>query len=130
MTLASEVRPATVGTEEVLTVSGLAKRFGDRVAVDDISFTVAPGETYGLLGPNGAGKTTTIRLVCGLLRADRGSCVIAGRPVGPSEVGAKRLVGYVPQEVALYPELTAQGEPSVLRAPVPAGWTRVAAKGR
>ncbi|TCM50576.1 ABC transporter family protein [Kribbella sp. VKM Ac-2568] len=90
MTLANQARPVLVATEQVLTVTGLEKRFGDRVAVDDVSFTVAPGETYGLLGPNGAGKTTTIRLVCGLLRADHGGCVIAGRPVGPSGVGAAR----------------------------------------
>ena len=58
-------------TQEVLVASELAKRFGDREAVAGVSFHVAPGETYGLLGPNGAGKTTTIRMVCGLLRADR-----------------------------------------------------------
>ncbi|GAA3592375.1 ABC transporter ATP-binding protein [Kribbella ginsengisoli] len=97
--------PATA--DEVLTVDGLSKRFGDRTAVDGVSFTVAPGETYGLLGPNGAGKTTTIRLVCGLLHPDGGRCSIAGRAVSTSAVEAKELVGYVPQEVALYPDLTA-----------------------
>ncbi|WP_327635211.1 ABC transporter ATP-binding protein [Kribbella sp. NBC_00482] len=91
-----------------LSVAHLGKRFGDRVAVDDVSFTVAPGETYGLLGPNGAGKTTTIRLVCGLLRADRGEVLLAGSPVGPAIPDAKRHIGYVPQEIALYPDLTAR----------------------
>jgi ABC-2 type transport system ATP-binding protein len=93
---------------EVLTTSRLAKRFGDRVAVDDVSFHVAPGETYGLLGPNGAGKTTTIRMVCGLLQPDAGSVVVAGQPVGPTSIAAKALIGYVPQDIALYPDLTAR----------------------
>ena len=91
-----------------LSAAHLGKRFGDRVAVDDVSFTVAPGETYGLLGPNGAGKTTTIRLVCGLLKADRGEVLVAGSPVGPAMPDAKRHIGYVPQEIALYPDLTAR----------------------
>lgn len=108
VTLARTERQETVGTGQVLTVSRLEKRFGDRLAVDGVGFEVAAGETYGLLGPNGAGKTTTIRLVCGLLKPDRGGCVIAGQPVGTTTVGAKELVGYVPQEVALYPDLTAE----------------------
>ena len=58
--------------EPVLCCTDLVRRFGDRTAVDDVSFSVGSGETYGLLGPNGAGKTTTIRVVCGLLRADSG----------------------------------------------------------
>jgi ABC-2 type transport system ATP-binding protein len=95
-------------TEEVLVASGLTKRFGDREAVAGVSFHVAAGETYGLLGPNGAGKTTTIRLVCGLLGADAGTVSIAGRPMTASTVEAKALVGYVPQDVALYPDLTAR----------------------
>lgn len=59
----------------------LTRRFGTRVAVDDVSFQVAYGETYGLLGPNGAEKTTTIRLVCGLLSAHGGEVTVAGMPV-------------------------------------------------
>jgi ABC-2 type transport system ATP-binding protein len=93
---------------EVLTASRLAKRFGDRVAVDDVSFHVAPGETYGLLGPNGAGKTTTIRMVCGLLQPDAGSVVVAGHPVSATSIAAKAVIGYVPQDIALYPDLTAR----------------------
>jgi ABC-2 type transport system ATP-binding protein len=99
---------APVMTDEVLVASDLAKSFGDRAAVAGVSFHVPPGETYGLLGPNGAGKTTTIRLVCGLLRADSGTVSIAGRPVTVSAVETKALVGYVPQDVALYPDLTAR----------------------
>lgn len=92
----------------VLVVSHLGKRFDDRVAVDDVSFEVAAGETYGLLGPNGAGKTTTIRMVCGLLRPDTGEARIAGQRVSTTATLAKRYVGYVPQDIALYPDLTAR----------------------
>lgn len=99
---------ARVGRDAVLSVTGLVKRFGDRLAVDGVSFAVAPGETYGLLGPNGAGKTTTIRMICGLLRAEAGEIVVAGKPVTTSDPGAKGLIGYVPQDVALYPDLTAR----------------------
>jgi ABC-2 type transport system ATP-binding protein len=82
------------------------RHFGDRLAVDGVSFTVAPGEAYGLLGPNGAGKTTTIRMVCGLLRPDAGRVLIDGRSPW-EERGAKAAIGYVPQDIALYPDLTA-----------------------
>jgi ABC-2 type transport system ATP-binding protein len=69
---------------------------------------VAPGETYGLLGPNGAGKTTTIRLVCGLLSADGGEVSVSGKRVSASTTTAKAQIGYVPQDVSLYPDLTAR----------------------
>jgi ABC-2 type transport system ATP-binding protein len=90
----------------VLECQGLRKRFGARVAVDDLSLIVRPGEAYGLLGPNGAGKTTTISMVCGLLGPDEGAVRIAGRPV--TTHAAKAAIGYVPQEVALYPALSAR----------------------
>jgi len=90
----------------VLACRGLRKQFGERVAVDNVSFTVADNECYGLLGPNGAGKTTTIAIVCGLLKADAGEVTIDGEPGG--SLGAKAAVGYVPQELALYPDLSAR----------------------
>jgi ABC-2 type transport system ATP-binding protein len=92
----------------VLVCESLVRRFGERTAVDGIGFEVRPGETYGLLGPNGAGKTTTIRMVCGLLRPDAGRVVVAGHPIRHGETVGRELVGYVPQEVALYPDLTAR----------------------
>ena len=92
----------------MLEAAHLTRRFGTRVAVDDVTFHVAPGETYGLLGPNGAGKTTTIRLVCGLLSADGGEVTVAGIPVSTSDPKAKAHIGYVPQDVSLYPDLTAR----------------------
>jgi ABC-2 type transport system ATP-binding protein len=73
--------------------------------VDGVSFSMAADECYGLLGPNGAGKTTTIAMVCGLLNADSGTVTIDGAPGGSLE--AKAAVGYVPQELALYPDLSA-----------------------
>ncbi|WP_152191801.1 ABC transporter ATP-binding protein [Georgenia satyanarayanai] len=92
----------------VLEVSGLVRRFGDLTAVDGVSFSIAPGETYGLLGPNGAGKTTTISMVAGLLAADDGEVRVGGRRMGPREVEPKRYLGLVPQDLAIYPELTAR----------------------
>jgi ABC-2 type transport system ATP-binding protein len=91
-----------------LTVDHLSRSFGERLAVDDISFTIAEGETYGLLGPNGAGKTTTISLVCGLLEADRGTVTVNGDSVTTRAVDARGRIGYVPQEIAIYPDLTAR----------------------
>lgn len=92
----------------VLTAAGLVKRFGALTAVDDISFTIAPGETYGLLGPNGAGKTTTISIAAGLLRADAGTVHVAGAEMGPRLPAPKRHLGLVPQEIAIYPDLSAR----------------------
>jgi linearmycin/streptolysin S transport system ATP-binding protein len=92
----------------VLECRGLHKRFGRTVAVDGVSLQVSAGETYGLLGPNGAGKTTTISMICGLLEADAGEVVVAGQRLTTRSVEAKAAIGYVPQELAIYPDLTAR----------------------
>ncbi len=92
----------------VLECTALRKRFGDLLAVDGVGFTIAGGETYGLLGPNGAGKTTTISMVCGLLERDGGTVTVAGRPMTTRSVEAKAAIGYIPQELAIYPDLTAR----------------------
>jgi linearmycin/streptolysin S transport system ATP-binding protein len=97
-----------MGGDPVLACEGLRKTFGDRVAVDGVGFTIAAGETYGLLGPNGAGKTTTISMVCGLLARDAGSVTLRGRPLDTHTVDVKAGVGFVPQEIAIYPDLTAK----------------------
>ena len=94
--------------EPVLSCRGLRKTFGERVAVDDVGFTIARGETYGLLGPNGAGKTTTISMICGLLRRDAGEVFVAGLPIDIGTTTAKGAIGYVPQDLAIYPDLTAR----------------------
>ncbi len=92
----------------LLRCSGLVKRFGDLTAVDDVSFTVAEGETYGLLGPNGAGKTTAISLLVGLLDADAGHVDLLGERVGTRATAPRRHLGYVPQDLAIYPDLSAR----------------------
>ena len=94
--------------EPVLSCRNLRKRFGDLTAVDGIGFEIAGGESYGLLGPNGAGKTTTVSMICGLLEADEGEVTVAGRTVDSRATDAKAAIGYVPQEIALYPDLTAR----------------------
>jgi hypothetical protein len=90
----------------VLWCRDLRKRFKERLAVDGVGFEVAPGETYGLLGPNGAGKTTTISMVCGLLRRDGGEVTVAGASLDQDPGRVKAAIGYVPQDVALYPDLS------------------------
>ncbi|HDH25015.1 MAG TPA: ABC transporter ATP-binding protein [Actinobacteria bacterium] len=92
----------------MLVCEGLRKSFDGLVAVDDVSFQVAEGETYGLLGPNGAGKTTTISMIAGLIKADAGSVTVAGQPVTTRSVKARAAIGLVPQDVAVYPDLTAR----------------------
>ncbi|MFI6908577.1 ABC transporter ATP-binding protein [Nonomuraea sp. NPDC050394] len=89
-----------------LSCHGLSKRYGDVVAVRDVGFSIAPGQAYGLLGPNGAGKTTTISMLVGLLRPDSGNVTVGGVDLGADPLRAKAKIGYVPQEIALYPELT------------------------
>ncbi len=92
--------------ETILEARGLTKTFGTRTAVDDVSFRIGAGETYGLLGPNGAGKTTTISMVCGLMDRDAGEVTVAGSAMGPRAFEAKRAIGLVPQDLALYPDLS------------------------
>ena len=92
----------------ILECSNLRKAFGDLVAVDGVGFEIAGGETYGLLGPNGAGKTTTISMICGLLERDGGEVLIDGIPLTPKSVDVKANIGFVPQDLAIYPDLTAR----------------------
>ncbi len=94
--------------DAVLFCRGLRKAYDQRVVVDGVGFAIGRGETYGLLGPNGAGKTTTISMVCGLLRPDAGEVTVAGQPMSPEAVKAKAAIGLVPQEVALYEDLSAE----------------------
>jgi ABC-2 type transport system ATP-binding protein len=92
----------------VLECSGLRKSYGERKAVDGVGFHIDLGETYGLLGPNGAGKTTTISMICGLLTRDAGEVTVAGEPIDVGLIDAKQWIGYVPQDLAIYPDLTAE----------------------
>ena len=91
----------------MLTVSHLRKSFGPLVAVDDVSFSLKAGELVGLLGPNGAGKTTTVSMMAGLLTPDRGDVLVGGRRLSGDTDPAKRRIGLIPQDLALYDELSA-----------------------
>ena len=91
----------------MLAITRLQKRYGDRIAVDGVSFEVRAGETLGLLGPNGAGKTTTLSMMSGLTKPDGGSVSFGGELLHQDADGLKRRVGLVPQDLALYEELSA-----------------------
>jgi linearmycin/streptolysin S transport system ATP-binding protein len=106
---ASNVAPndlAIVSAAPILRCANLRKRFEDLIAVDGVSFEIAPGESYALLGPNGAGKTTTISMICGLLASDEGSVEITGKAMTTRTVAPKAELGYVPQELAIYLDMT------------------------
>jgi len=92
----------------MLEVRNLRKAFGQLVAVDDVSFAVMPGKMTGLLGPNGAGKTTTVSMIAGLIAPDRGHVLVGGHALSGDTDPAKRKIGLVPQDLALYDELTAR----------------------
>jgi ABC-2 type transport system ATP-binding protein len=91
----------------VLEARGLVKRFDELVAVNDVSFAIQEGETFGLLGPNGAGKTTSISMVAGLLEPDAGEIEVAGTRIRTNSTEGKGSIGLVPQDLAIYPDLTA-----------------------
>ena len=93
-------------TEFAIETQGLTKYYGSVRGVEDLDLAVLPGEVYGFLGPNGAGKTTTLRLLLDLLHPDRGSAAIFGRDVHRERAGIHREIGYLPGELALWPELT------------------------
>ncbi len=92
----------------MLQVDALKKSYGSLVAVNGISLRAGAGEIVGLLGPNGAGKTTTVSIIAGLVRPDSGSVQIEGRPLSGDTDPNKRRIGLVPQDLALFDELTAQ----------------------
>jgi len=90
----------------VIEVSGLTKYYGTFKAIEDVSFTVQRGEILGFLGPNGAGKTTTMRILTGYMPATGGACRVGGLDVFEQPVAVKRQIGYLPENVPLYPEFT------------------------
>ena len=91
----------------ILEVHNLVKKYGDLVAVNGISFDVKEGEIFSLLGPNGAGKTTTISILSTLFSPTSGDAIVDGHSVTKEPMAVKRVIGVVPQEIALYEELTA-----------------------
>src|SRR5690606_6886706 len=86
-------------------VEGISKRYGELLAVDRLTFDVRRGEVVGFLGPNGAGKSTTMKILTGALQPDEGSVLFDGAPIGDDLPAAKRRVGYLPENNALYPEM-------------------------
>jgi ABC-2 type transport system ATP-binding protein len=92
----------------MIRVEGLRKKYGELAAVDGVTFEVREGEIYGLLGPNGAGKTTTLSMVAGLMQPDEGRVLFDDVDLAADPLGIKKHLGVVPQEVALYEELTAR----------------------
>jgi ABC-2 type transport system ATP-binding protein len=95
-------------THALLEVRQITKRFAQRTVVDNVSFSVQAGQTIGLLGPNGAGKSTTVNMICGLLAADEGEVLLAGEPMTAGNHKAKMQLGLVPQELALFDDLSAR----------------------
>ena len=92
----------------MIEVSHLTKQYGNHLAVDDVSFTVADGQICGLLGPNGAGKSTIMNILTGYLSATGGQVTVAGHPLPEEADAAKACVGYLPEQPPLYPEMTVQ----------------------
>jgi len=92
----------------MLDIRHLRKSFGPLVAVDDVSFSVARGQLVGLLGPNGAGKTTTVSIIAGLVTPEQGEVLIGGARLSGDTDAKKRQIGLVPQDLALYDELSAR----------------------
>jgi len=92
--------------DAAVNVEGITRRFGDFLAVDDVSLSIAKGEIYGFLGPNGAGKSTTIRMLCGLLTPTEGHGTVGGYDVVNQSEQIKQHIGYMSQKFSLYDDLT------------------------
>src|SRR2546427_7154168 len=90
----------------MIQASHLIKRFGSLTAINDVSFEVARGEIVGFLGPNGAGKSTTMRILCGVFPPTQGRAVVAGYDVVADSLRARSVVGYFPERVSLYLDMT------------------------
>jgi ABC-2 type transport system ATP-binding protein len=90
----------------MITIKNLSKRYGDKLAVDDLSFTVAPGEVLGFLGANGAGKSTTMRMIAGFIAPTAGQVTVCGHDIEKAPVAAKSCMGYLPEGAPSYGEMT------------------------
>ena len=90
----------------MITTKNLSKRYGDKLAVDDLSFTVSPGEVLGFLGANGAGKSTTMRMIAGFIAPSAGQVTVCGHDIERAAVAAKSCMGYLPEGAPSYGEMT------------------------
>ena len=90
----------------MLRITNLTKTYGDKVAVDNLSLHIAPGEIFGFIGHNGAGKTTTLKACCGILQFDRGEILVDGKSIQKDPIGCKQVMAYVPDNPDLYEFLT------------------------
>ena len=93
----------------MIRIENLVKTFGPKRAVDGVSFSVERGEVLGFLGPNGAGKSTTMRMITGFMPPTEGRVTVGGHDVAQSPLEAKRLIGYLPENAASYPDMTVKG---------------------
>jgi len=100
------MNPIKKATSPMIKIEHATKVFGSKVAVDDLSLDIGPGEIFAFLGPNGAGKTTSIKMLTGLLHPTSGRILIDGHDVAGEHMAAKRLIGYIPDEPYLYEKLT------------------------
>lgn len=91
----------------IIQLKNVTKRYDDKLAVDNISLDIEEGELFGLLGPNGAGKSTLISMICGLTKLDKGDIIINGSSIKTNPIAAKQNIGLVPQEIALYENISA-----------------------
>jgi len=91
----------------MIQLEGCTKKFGDLVAVNDLSLQVADGEIFGLLGPNGAGKSTTIKMLVGLIKPDAGKLSVGGHDIQKDPIDAKKLIAYIPERSYIFEKLTA-----------------------
>jgi ABC-2 type transport system ATP-binding protein len=97
-----------LGGEKMIEISGLSKRFGENIAVDDISFSVSKGEILGFLGPNGAGKSTTMNIITGYIPSTKGTVNVAGYDILEQPTEVKKRIGYLPEQPPLYLDMTAK----------------------
>lgn len=104
--VARPVKEARIAADVALRVDRVCKAYGSTRALVDVSLQIGPGEVLGLLGPNGAGKSTLISIVAGLLPADRGSVLVCGHEVGSGSFATRQLVGFAPQDLGLYLQLS------------------------
>jgi ABC-2 type transport system ATP-binding protein len=95
-----------LGTRNMIEITRLTKRYGALTAVDDISFTVDPGQVLGFLGPNGAGKSTTMKMIAGFLAPTAGTVRVCGHDVEREPIAARKMMGYLPEGAPSYGEMT------------------------